>query len=173
MTTSRSGRHALSRRPISSKAAASRSRWSRGMVSQSRAMIGPWLAANTPTRSAIDLPFPGLERVQPRDELTFRHAADLEVEAQEVGIDQRRDLAHVVLERGLADVGIDLVALEHGGHIGAILRRPLRIVLPIEEQLAHPEGGHCPAGIDDFRPGGTMACPPTLSPLRACRTSTA
>ena len=41
MTTSRSGRHALSRCPISSNAAASRLRWSFGIVSQSRAMIGP------------------------------------------------------------------------------------------------------------------------------------
>src|SRR5262249_13647428 len=150
MTTSRSGRHALSRRPISSKAAASRSRWSRGMVSQSRAMIGPWLAAKTPTRSAIDLPFPGLERVQPRDELAFRHAADLEVEAQEVGVDQRRDLAHVVLEQRLADVGVDLVALEHGGHIGDKRRRPLRIVLQVEEQLAPPIDSHYSSAAGAF-----------------------
>src|SRR5262249_56241457 len=125
MTTSRSGRHALSRRPISSKAAASRSRWSRGMVSQSRAMIGPWLAANTPTRSAIDLPFPGLERVQPCDELAFRHAADLEVEAQEVGVDQRRDLAYVVFDQRLADLRLDPPALHPAAHLPPILPRPL------------------------------------------------
>ena len=40
-TTSRSGRQALSRRPISSKPAASLSRWGAGIFSQSRAMIGP------------------------------------------------------------------------------------------------------------------------------------
>jgi len=90
--------------------------------------------------------------VQPRDELAFRHAADLEVEAQEVGVDQRRDLAHVVLEQRLADVGVDLVALEHGGHIGAILRRQLRIVLQVEEQLAHPIIGHCRSAAGDFGP---------------------
>src|SRR5262245_8002139 len=144
MTTSRSGRHALRRRPISSKPAASRLRWSFAIVSQSRAMIGPWLAANAPTRLAIDLPFPCLERMQPRDKLAFRHAADLEIETHEIGVDQRRDLANVVLDERLADVRLDRVALEHGRHIGAILRRQLGIVLQIEEQLAHPVIGHRP-----------------------------
>src|SRR6266487_2852760 len=144
MTTSRSGRHALSRRPISSKPAASRLRWSFAIVSQSRAMIGPWLAANAPTRLAIDLPFPCLERMQTRDELAFRHAPDLEIETQEIGVDQRRDLAHVVFDERFSDVRLDRVALEHGRHIGAILRRQLGIVLQIEEQLTYRIIGHRP-----------------------------
>src|SRR5436190_13870710 len=138
-TTSRSGRHAFRRRPISSKPAASLSRWSRGMVSQSRAMIGPWLAAKTPTSSAMGhLLFLGLQRVQAGDELGLRHAADLEVEAQEIGVDQRRDRADVVVEQRLAQFRLDLVAADYSGHVDAILRRQLRVVLEVEEQLAHP-----------------------------------
>jgi hypothetical protein len=45
--------------------------------------------------------FPFLQRVQARDELGLRHAADLEVEAQQIGVDQRRDLADVVRMSGL------------------------------------------------------------------------
>src|SRR5712691_10818219 len=97
----RSGLHARSRRPISSNPAASLSRWPRGIVSQSRAMIGPWLAAKTPTRLAMGAFFLFLERVQARDEFVLRHAADLEIEAQQIGIDQRRERADVVCEQRL------------------------------------------------------------------------
>src|SRR5262249_18885301 len=135
-TTRRAGRQAGGRRPTPSKAPASLSRWSRAIVSQSRAMIGPWLAANAPTRLAMDALL-GLERVQPGDELVLRHAADLEIKAQQVGVDQRRERADVVLLQRLAELGLDRVALEHGRHVDAIFRRELRVVLQIEEQLAH------------------------------------
>src|SRR5262245_18048862 len=105
-------------------------------------MIGPWLAAKTPTRSAMGALFPFLLRVQARDELGLRHAADLEVEAQQIGVDQRRDFADVVLEQGLADVRLDLVAADHARHGGAIFSRQLRVVVQIEEQLAHPVIAH-------------------------------
>src|SRR5216684_2937864 len=112
-------------------------RWPRAIVSQSRAMIGPWLAANAPTRLAMGTLL-GLERVQPGDELGLRHAADLEIEAQQVGVDQRRDRADVVVLQRRAELRLDLVAVEHGRHVGAVFRRELRVVLQIEEQLAHP-----------------------------------
>src|SRR5262249_39876294 len=100
---------------------------------------------NATTRSAIDLPLFWLQRMQPRDELAFRHATDLEIEAQEIRVDQRRDLAHVVFQQRLADVRLDLVALEHCGHVGAIFGGKLRILLQIEEELAHPVIGHRPS----------------------------
>src|SRR5262249_59638054 len=108
-----------------SKAALSWSRCAPGIVSQSRAMIGPWLAAKTPTRLAMGVRLlfarrrrlPVLERVQAGDELRLRHAADLEIEAQQVGVDQRRDDADVVHQQRLADVGLDLVAVDDGGHV--------------------------------------------------------
>src|SRR5262245_31214346 len=101
-------------------------------------MIGPWLAAKTPTRSAMGTLFPFLQRMQARDELGLRHAADLEVEAQQIGVNQRRDLADIVLEQCLADVRLDLVAANDARHVGAIFSRQLRVVMQVEEQLAHP-----------------------------------
>src|SRR5882757_3046595 len=139
MTTRTSGRHARRRRPISSKPALSLSRWSAAILSQSRAMIGPWLAAKTPTRLAMGVAllacFPlvaglfllGLQRMQARNELGFRHAADLEVEAQQIGIDQRRDRADVVREQRFAQLRLDVVAIDHAGDVGAVFGRELRI----------------------------------------------
>src|SRR5262249_3712312 len=151
-TTRRPGRQAVSRRPISSKALLSWSRCASGILSQSRAMIGPWLAANTPTRlamgdtllGAFPAAIPAIERMQPRDELCLRHAADLEIEAQQIGVDQRRDGADVVGEQRLADLRLDLIAVDHAGHIAAVLRRQLGIVLQFEEQLADPIVRHYP-----------------------------
>src|SRR5262249_8188277 len=105
-------------------------------------MIGPWLAAKTPTRSAIGTPLPSLPRVQARDDGGLRQAADLEVEAQQIGVDERRDLPDVALEQRLADVRLDLVAADDARHVGAIFSRQLRVVMQIEEQLAHPVIGH-------------------------------
>ena len=48
-----------------------------------------------------------LEGVQARDELGFRHAADLEVEPQEIGVDERRERGDVVFQQRLADVRPD------------------------------------------------------------------
>src|SRR5262245_52726583 len=115
-TTSRSGRQARSRRPSSSRAAVSRARWSPAIVSQSRAMIGPWLAAKAPTRLAMGTALGFVERIEPRDELLLRHAADLEVEAQQVGIDQRNEGSDVVLEHRFAHLRLELVAIEDGRH---------------------------------------------------------
>src|SRR3954471_6386978 len=142
MTTSRSGRQALSRRPISSNPAASLLRWPVGIVSQSRAMIGPWLAAKTPTRSAMGGLFPLLEGVQARHEFGLRHAADLEVESQQIGVDARRDRTDVVFEQRLADFRFDFITVDDGGHVGAELRGQLPIVLEIEKQLAKPVVRH-------------------------------
>jgi len=44
----------------------------------------------------------GLQRMQARDELGFRHTADLEVEAQQIGVDQWRDRADVVRQHACA-----------------------------------------------------------------------
>src|SRR6476661_6203937 len=135
MTTSKSGRDALSRRPISSNPAASLLRWPAGMVSQSRAMIGPWLAAKTPTRSAMGALFPFVDGVQARDELGFRHAADLEVEPQQIGVHERRDRADVVFQQRLADLRFDFIARDDRGHVGAKLRCKLTVLLQVEEQF--------------------------------------
>src|SRR6476646_636560 len=157
MTTSKSGRDALSRRPISSNPAASLLRWPAGIVSQTRAMIGPWLAAKTPTRSAMGALFAFLEGVQARDELGFRHAADLEVEPQEIGVDERRERGDVVFQQRLADVRPDFVAADDGGHVGTIFRCQLAVVLQVEEQFAHPVVGH------------RRSLPlPGLSPMQSC-----
>ena len=51
--------------------------------------------------------------MQPRDELGLRHAADLEIEAQQIGIDQRRQRGDVVREQRLAKLRLDLVAVDH------------------------------------------------------------
>src|SRR5262245_1373140 len=96
--------------------------------------------------------------MQPRDELAFWHAADLEVEAQQIGVDQWSDLTDVVFEQRLANVRLDLVAREHGGHVGAIFCGELRILLQIEEQLAHPVIGHRRSGayFNRFAASSTM-----------------
>src|ERR1700688_4701973 len=110
-----SGRQARSRRPISSNAAVNLARWSRGIVSQSRAMIGPWLAAKIPTSLAMaDLRRRGgaVHRVQSRHELVLRHAADLKIKTQQVGIDQRRQCGDVVVHEGATNVRLDPVALD-------------------------------------------------------------
>src|SRR6185295_17199212 len=142
MTTSTSGRQALSRRPISSKPAASLLRWPVGIVSQSRAMIGPWLAAKTPTRSAMGSLFRLLEGMQACHELGLWHSADLEVESQQIGVDARRDRTDVVFEQGFADFRFDFITADDGGHVGAELRGQLLIVLEIEKQLAQPVVRH-------------------------------
>src|SRR5262249_41681033 len=114
------------------------------MVSQSRAMIGPWLAANTPTSSAMChlLGRLCLQRIEPRYELALGHAADLEVEAQQIGVDQRRKRSDVVDEQRPSHVGLDRVAVDHAGHVGTIIRRQLGVLVQVEEQLAHPVVGH-------------------------------
>src|SRR6516164_6302526 len=113
------------------------------MVAQSRAMIGPWLAANAPTRLAIRgflhrrrgrLPY----RAQLRYELGLRHLAHLKIEAQEIGIDQRGQLADVVLKQRLADLRLDLIAVDDCRHVGAILFGEFCVMLQVEEQLAYP-----------------------------------
>src|SRR4051794_16301062 len=105
-------------------------------------MIGPWLAAKTPTRSAMGGLFPLLKGMQARHELGFRHATDLEVEPQQVGVDARRDRTDVVFEQRLADFRFDFITADDGGHVGAEFRGQLPIVLEIEKKLAQPVVRH-------------------------------
>jgi hypothetical protein len=80
--------------------------------------------------------------VQPGDEFRLRHAADLEIEPQQVGVDQRRDDADIVRQQRFADLRLDLVTVNDAAHVGAVLRGELRIVLQVEEQLAQPVVRH-------------------------------
>ena len=45
--------------------------------------------------------------MQARHELGFRHPADLEVEPQQIGVDERRDRTDVVFEQRAADFRFD------------------------------------------------------------------
>src|SRR5271165_3058354 len=147
MTTRTSGRHARSRNPISSKAAASLSRWSRGIVSQSRAIIGPWLAAKAPTSLAMGAPPHCMSarrahRAQLCYEFGLRHSTYLKIEAQEIGIDERRKTGDVIVKQRLANVRLDLVAVDDSRHVGAILAGEHRIMVQVKEQLAYPVVRH-------------------------------
>ena len=65
-----------------------------------------------------------VERMQARDEFVFRHAADLEIEAQQIGIDQGGDGADVILEQGLAQRRLDLIAVEDVAMSAEMRRQP-------------------------------------------------
>src|SRR5260221_6332911 len=103
MTTSTSGRAALMRRPSSLKDLV-RDRWFSGLTSFHPRMIsGAWLEAKTPTSSAMAGPRRHVRSCVPHlaQKLRLGHARHDEVEAQQVGIDARREERHVVpFDRG-------------------------------------------------------------------------
>src|SRR3974390_150475 len=123
------------------------------MVSQSRAMIGPWLAAKAPTSLAMGGLLHGMSArrvhgAQLRYELRLRHSAHLKIKAQEIGVDERRKAGDIVVKQRLANVRLDLVAVDDRAHVGAIFAGEPRIMMQVEEQLAYPIVRH---GRSSFR----------------------
>src|SRR5271154_4407570 len=113
------------------------------MVSQSRAISGPWQAAKTPTSLAIGdlLHFRrcgSIERMQFRDEFSLRHASDLKIKPQQICIDAWREYADVVFKQRFAHFGPDLIAIDDGRSIGAIIRGKISVVLQVKEHFAQP-----------------------------------
>src|SRR5579871_57292 len=87
-------------------------------ASHSRAIIGPWLAANTPTRLAM-MRCSLLRRlrarnfIEPADEFGVLHAADRVVEPQEIGVHMRCDSGNVVGLQRLPQFGRHRIARQH------------------------------------------------------------
>src|SRR5947209_15534514 len=84
---------------------------SAGTRSHSRMMSGPWLAANAPTRLAI----------QPSYELIVLHAGGEEVVAQQVGVRSLREERRIVLGDRPPDARIQWIA----GKKGSLVRPEL------------------------------------------------
>src|SRR5882724_12580942 len=109
---------------------------SAGTRSHSRMMSGPWLAANAPTRLAIQLPH----------ELVVLHPGGEEVVAQEIRVRARGEERHVVLGDCLLDALFKRVSRENGSPIGAELGRRGRR-LQVEEKLREPVVAHLLPGV--------------------------
>src|SRR5215475_4653447 len=97
---STSGFAAIRRRPSSLYAPAMRVFCSAGTRSHSRMMSGPWLAANAPTRLAI----------QPPDEFVVFHPGGEEVVAQQVRIGALGEERHIGPGDRILDRGIERIA---------------------------------------------------------------
>src|SRR5438477_4223835 len=95
---------------------------SAGTRSHSRMMSGPWLAANAPTRLAIQFP----------NELVVLHAGGEEVVAQKVRVGARGEERHVVLRDRIPDGRLERIARQHLVALGAELGR-CRGRLQVEE----------------------------------------
>src|ERR1700728_1235629 len=127
---STSGRAALTRRPSSSNEAVSQSRVGELNLSQSRAISGPWLAAKAPTSSAM---LGLLQRVQTRQQIRLAHAADTEIEAQQIGVRVAHQYGHIIREDRGADFGPKRIAVENW----AAILPPRRHVVGIPAQIEH------------------------------------
>src|SRR5574342_653426 len=75
-------------------------------------------------------------------ELGFWHAGHHEIEAQQIGVDPRREEGDVVaLDRG-PHLGLEAIAIEDLLAIGAVFLTKRRRALQIEEKLAQPVISH-------------------------------
>src|SRR6186997_3130869 len=79
--------------------------------------------------------------IQPPDELGVAHAADCEVEPQQIGVDVRRQRREIVAQHRAAKLRAQRIARQHGLTILLVLRRKLWL-LNVEEQLVEPIVSH-------------------------------
>src|SRR5213075_2339641 len=104
---------------------------SAGTRSHSRMMSGPWLAANAPTRLAIQSP----------DELIILHAGGEEVIAQEIGVRALGEERHIDPRDRVLDGRLERITRQHLVALGAELGRKRRR-LQVEEELGEPVVAH-------------------------------
>src|SRR5689334_13299725 len=132
-------------RPPSSVIERDRLFWFSALTSfQPRMMSGAWLEANTPTSLAMAGPRRrlGARVAHLCEELGLGHAGDDEIEAQQIGIDPRREENDVVALDRLAHLGLQGIAIEDLLPVGAVLGAQGRGALEIEEKLAQPVVSH-------------------------------
>src|SRR5215213_2436901 len=122
---------AAMRRPSSRKPSLMRCFCSGGTFSHSRTMSGPWLAANAPTRLAI----------QPPHELVVLEADGEEVVAQEIRVGAPGEEWSIVLGDRLLHPFIQRIAREHLLLVAAELRLQ-RGRLQVEKKLGQPVVAH-------------------------------
>src|SRR5262245_7266972 len=142
MTISTSACTALMRLPSSVNAVVRLSFHFGAMVAQLRTIIGPWLEAKTPASSAMFGLCFRRARADAAQEVVLGHAGHVEVEAQQVGVHELREISHIIaFDRG-PHLRFQGVAVEHPRAVRAVLLGRRR-ALQVEEQLgervvAHP-----------------------------------
>src|SRR5665213_3136905 len=111
-------------------------------LSHSRTITGPWLAAKTPTSSAMRRPAGiGVLASYLPQELRFGHADVTEVEPQQIGVGQPGQCGDVASPHRSLDLRLQAIAVHDALGIGGETPADLGL-LHLEEEAAQPVVAH-------------------------------